>query len=234
MGRLSKSLALILIIIMAVSSLMMVESTCAQTIPKPSIPQFSLNYFSNSVQVTVVNQPFTPNSVNDSISGNNFSLGLFYDIRWKEHSASEWTNYYPNSYLFEATNSISGNNSLTPVTVITYGLNGTIGVHLQGISAGSVDFQVEALIGYYFAGFNFQVDEEYHFPFYGEDSGYSETQTIVIPASSFLPTPSPTSSQSPETTPTVPEFPILAILPLFLSTFLIATKFLRRKYNWHE
>ena len=214
MGSQSKTFALILVIIVAVSSvtLSIVKPVSAQSIP--SIPQFSLSYVAGSIEVKIVNQPFSPNFIN------NITEGLYYDIRWKEHSANKWTYYYPNSYLFEASNSNSGDNSLSQVTVITYGLNRTHGVNLQGISAGSqVDFQVEALIGYYFAGFHYQVDEKFHFPFDGKTSGYSDTQTISIPASSSL----------PSQTPTVPEFSWLVALPLFASMLFIAVILRQRK-----
>jgi hypothetical protein len=55
------------------------------------------------------------------------------------------------------------------------------------------------------------------------------TNITMMELSNESVSPRPTFS-----TPSLPEFPILAILPLFLSVFLIATKFLRRKCNWHE
>ena len=57
MNRVSKSLALILILIIAISSLslMMVKPASAQSIPKPSVPQFTLTFQDN----TYVVQPTT-------------------------------------------------------------------------------------------------------------------------------------------------------------------------------
>ena len=62
MGSISKGFSLLLVVILAVSSLMMVESAFAQSIPKPSVPEFT---------VKIVAQPYdvpTTTSI-DSYSG---------------------------------------------------------------------------------------------------------------------------------------------------------------------
>ena len=51
MGSIGKGFSLLLVVILAVSSLMMVESASAQSIPKPSVPEFTLKYVDNSYDV---------------------------------------------------------------------------------------------------------------------------------------------------------------------------------------
>ena len=68
MGRLSKSFALLLVLIMALSSLglLIIKPACAQSIPQPSVPEFTLKVvqdsfnvpISYSIEVTIKNQPF--------------------------------------------------------------------------------------------------------------------------------------------------------------------------------
>ena len=51
MSGTSKGFSLPLVVILAVSSLIMVESAFAQSIPKPSVPEFTLKYVDNSHNV---------------------------------------------------------------------------------------------------------------------------------------------------------------------------------------
>jgi hypothetical protein len=178
MGKICKTYALFLTLIIATSclTLLIVKPAVAQTITKPSVPQFSLKYVNGSVEVTIVNQLFAPSAVEGH------ELRLYYDIRWKEHSLTDWNYLYPLSLLFEASNSVVGKVGDTSVTIISYGLNANNGdnAQLNGDFAGKqIDFQVQALIGYYVL-FTTQANERYHYPFHGESSGYSNTQTITI------------------------------------------------------
>jgi hypothetical protein len=122
MGSIGKGISLLIVVILAVSSLMMVESAFAQSIPKPSVPTFTVQYIvytsylaststinpytgqnettsygrqidNQTIEFTIKNQPFTP--FTDS-SGN--YIGLYYNFRFKGHYGDEWT-YYP-FYVF--------------------------------------------------------------------------------------------------------------------------------------
>jgi len=108
----TKCTSLLLIITLAVSSLIMVESAFAQSIPKPSVPEFTLKYIDNSfdvpptysmnqftgktvvttdgyheenksIEVAIKNLPFTP------LEGSN--LELFYQVEWKGYFGEFWT-----------------------------------------------------------------------------------------------------------------------------------------------
>jgi hypothetical protein len=113
-----KLATLLLITVLTVSSLLMVGSAFAQSIPKPSVPEFTVKYVdlsyyepptygvdqftgetvitnegyyvdNKSVAFKIVNQPFT--SFNDS-SGN--YIALYYNFRFKGLFGDEWF-YYP-------------------------------------------------------------------------------------------------------------------------------------------
>ena len=118
MNRTSKSFAIFIILIMTLSSLMMVESAFAQSIPKPSIPEFTVQYIvyaynvsptygidqytgknvtiqngyqanTRTIVFTIKNQPFTPYT-----DENGNSIGLYYNFRYKGHFGDTWS-YYP-------------------------------------------------------------------------------------------------------------------------------------------
>jgi len=122
MGSISKGFSLLIVVILAASSLMIIESASAQSIPTPSVPTFTVQYIvytsylaptstinpytgqnettssggqvdNQTMKFTIKNQPFTP--FTDS-SGN--YIGLYYNFRFKGHYGDEWT-YYP-FYVF--------------------------------------------------------------------------------------------------------------------------------------
>ena len=103
---------------LAVSSLIMVETASAQSIPKPSVPEFTLTFVDHpydvppkystdpytgknvttqdgyraqnrSIEVIIINQPFTP--YEDS-NGN--QIYLFYNVSIKGHYENNWR-YFP-------------------------------------------------------------------------------------------------------------------------------------------
>ena len=112
--------ALILILTLTVSSLMIAESTSAQSIPKPSVPQFTLTYHAilyyvpptyaidhytgenitvsyehwirqTSIEVTIENQPFSPYVITDN--GDNRTTNLYFSVRSKGQFEEEWSTY---------------------------------------------------------------------------------------------------------------------------------------------
>ncbi len=210
---------------------MMVESAFAQTIPKPSVPEFTAKYVDRSYtvpasttidpytgqnvtnpsyyvenrtfEIAIKNQPFAP--YDDNSTGAQWKITLMYQIRTRGHFAQNWTNLYSvdNGFL-PASN--------TGYTTVSYSLGeGPVWGNLQ--ANAQVDFQVEAMIGYVHRTIGFA-----SWFFTGESSGWSNTQTITIPDTSISPSP------------TIPEVPLLAILPLFAVIPLIATIVLRKKH----
>jgi len=70
MGRIKKGISLLLVVILAVSSLMLIESASAQSIPTPSVPEFNVTLISSppesqsvnrTIELSIKNQPFVSN-----------------------------------------------------------------------------------------------------------------------------------------------------------------------------
>jgi hypothetical protein len=219
-----KSLPFLLIISIMVSSVLMVDSAFAQSIPKPSVPEFTLKLVAHpydvppkyevnpytgknemteagyhvenkSIEVTIKNQPFVSSLDEDGEYAN-----LYYTVRFKGHYEDTWR-YYPHDLDSNYSTAVATpfNASESEYTTITLGLATYL---LNNVPAGGeVDFQVEAYIGYENrVDFVFLHDIGHYYTFSDfERSGWSSTQTIAIPTSG---SPSPRSS-SPISTPNV-------------------------------
>ncbi len=207
MGRVSKGFSLLLVIVLAVSSLIMIEFVFAQSIPEPSVPEFTAKLISSPSESQLVNRTIELSIKNQpSIS--------FYNIRMKINDAN-WSLLYPNS------NSVP-NQSNGEYTILSY-RSGYLGVESQyhlgykveNLTADDkIDFQVQAMVGIIHRVLNLNFTrgqyDMYPYVFTGETGDWSNIQTITIPLSKISPTPS------------VPEFPILITLPLFLSLISVA------------
>jgi len=192
-------------------------STELEPIPKPSVPEFTVELVdssydvpttysidpytgenvthtgyhveSTSIEVKIKNQPFV--SYYDTSSG--WNINFYYNIRIKGHYSEDWTE------LYRASDGYPHQDSESEYTVRTYTLGENtdtiLGTKMIEFPPGAqVDFQVEAMIGYVHRdATSFMAP----WVFTGEKSGWSETQTLTIPTS----TPSPTSSPSPTPTP---------------------------------
>jgi hypothetical protein len=220
----SKRATLLLITVLAVSSLILVSSAFAQAIPDPSVPQFTVELVdssydvpttyeinpytgenvtyagyhaqSTSIQVKIENQPFVPFELQDNESYSQ-TINFYYNIRIKGYYTGNWIELYNPSDGFPQQWS---NSDYTVFSYVWGGeantLMGSKSVNLP--AGGEVDFQVEAMIGYVHRS-----GEPPWFPwtFYGETSGWSNTQTITIAESQ---TPTPSLAATP--TPTPPNF----------------------------
>lgn len=215
-------------------------------VPKPSVPEFTIKYVDNSydyyvpptysvdpytgnnvtsvvgqnihmenksIEVMIKTQPFVPYI---DLDGNNVSL--YYNVRSKGHYGNNWNNYRSFVEGYPASNS--------DYTVLTFELgsdwlgsnsyNGKIGEIPDG---SLIDFQIEALIGYY----NESLVPIYPghalspmtavFTFNGETSDWSNTQTITIPVASASPSASPTSTSTPTSSPSSSESPAITSSP---------------------
>ena len=196
----SRSIVLLLITVLVLSSLVMVETVFAQSIPKPSVPEFTLEligppFFKNTtysldpstgqvvaeigytnpysvLKIDVKNQPF------DSSYGN-----LYYNVRVKNHSVTDdWVEVY------QAWNFYPQQSNYSDYTNVGFSIEGySSRVALAGCQ---VDIQVEAMLGT--IGRVSTSPPIGGYGFIGETSGWSETQTISIPANTPLqPTPVP-------------------------------------------
>jgi hypothetical protein len=206
MGEIIKTVGLFLTLIIAMSylTLLMVKPANAQSIPSPSVPQFTVKFVKMAYNVpetygvavpavnfTFKNPPFTPYT-----DQNGNKIDLNYLIDWKRPSDRTWIQYtFPLSGLDNNTHSV--------------------GMYIDepGIPSqtGQIEFKIAAQITYLPKASNVTA--------IGETSNWSSIQTITIPASSSSPTPS------------VPEFCWLMMLPLFLSIIFIVVLFRKRKVN---
>jgi hypothetical protein len=218
----SKHVALLLIAMLAASSLIMLESAFAQSTLKPSVPEFTLSYVVRPydigppytidpytgenitlvpeihttrswVDITVKNQPFS-----SYVDADGNTISLFYNVSLKGHFGDTWGHYPDSTYqdLFNA--------SASDKTVIEISLGNWPGLG----SNSQLDFRLEALIGHY----NYNrapTGTEYvtGFSTY-ESSGWSNTQTITVYPSSSSPTPTSSPATTPTPTPTPAPTPI--------------------------
>jgi len=215
----SKRPALLIITILAVSSLLMVNFALA-AVPKQSVPEFTLEYVDNSYDVppktTSTTDPYTNKTTTTTIPGYHVEIktvqatiknnigASYYNFRIKGHYENEWR-YYPfdpNSslpYFLSDSFSVPYQASTSSYTVAAlppfFFQNVPVG--------GEVDVQVQALFGDFRAGpYGHVIDvggPTYDFYFEGTSSDWSNTQTIKI---GEIQSPTP----SPETTPTPTDY----------------------------
>jgi hypothetical protein len=227
MARIPKFSVFCLIIILLVSSMLLIMPSNAQTITKPSVPEFTLKPTANTfiippystinpytgenqtlspgysgtsrgVEITVQNQPFTPYT---DIGGN--LINVYYNVSLKGSFGNVWGHYPDATYedLFNA--------STSTYTVIEVSMEPYPSIP----DGGSLDFRLQALIGHY----NYDTTPsgvKYVTGFTAlETSDWSKPQTVTL---------TKIYSSSPSPSPTVPEFPLLAVFSLFVVIPLMA------------
>jgi hypothetical protein len=234
-----KLAALTLLALLVGTCIMMAGQISAQSITKPSVPEFTINlvehsydvlprytidpYTGNnitarvgyqvqnmSVELVIPNQPFT--SYKDS---NDTTINLFYNVSWKGYFETEWNSVSPH-YL--ASNSSH--------TVLSFGIDipeyaSYPATKLGNFPVGSqLDFRIQTLIGYYKQESVHLIDPAspliFREVFYGESSEWSNIHSVTINSSFISPSP------------TVPEFLFTVILPL-LGVFPVVAIVLMRK-----
>jgi len=183
----------------------------AQSTTKPSVPEFTLKLEAHpydvpptygidpytgenvttqsgyhvenkTIEVTIKNQPFTPYTDTE-----NNTVNLHYLVRVKGHFDDSWVelgHIHSSGSVYTQVSYALGQGALYPI--------------LMNVPVrGKLDFQVEALAGYYTPVYHtlYQVGEDFH----GETSRWSNTQTITIVESAPTATPTPSPSQSTPT-----------------------------------
>ena len=221
MGSISKSFPLLLIVLLAVSSLIMATPAFAQTptpstTPTPSVPQFTIQLVgppitvnttysldSNTGQI-VANLGYTNqySYVTLTIKNQPFdsSYGsLYYNVQLKNKNTLEnWTVVY---YMNNVPNPEQTTDSDYTNISIYVELHWGVPFNLAGTQT---DIQVQAQLG------NWNYENGLFtggYVFSGVTSPWSPTQTVIVPANIPLsPTPAPSSSTStltPTPTPTL-------------------------------
>lgn len=211
-------------------SLIIAQSVNAQSITKPSMPEFTVKYVDHSydvsptygtdpyngntvitkqgehidnrtIEISIKNEPFTP--FNDS-NGN--MINRFYDVRHKGSYTQNWTTMFGNQTQYVWLGQINPYMEYG-YAVQDYSAQYTTIIYTltwQVPTDGQIDFQVQALEGY-----TIQTSHDGRiyfatadFAFYGQESGWSNTRTIKIGEST--PTATPTLQPS-EIAPTPTE-----------------------------
>jgi hypothetical protein len=239
MAKFTKYLTLTSVILLVISSIGIIQFSNARTITKPEIPQFTVAYVDNSyvnpptysvdpysgetiqsgggftvlnkgLELKITNQQFTSYYEDDNF------INLYYRVGYKGHYENEW-HYYTRTADLDSDN-----------TVVWIGLiwdQSSPDIRLHALSAGDkVDFKVQSEIGYFGLAENPYVPIGISINYddlHGEASDWSPTLTYTMSG-----TQSTTSSNGP--TPTVPEFDVIAILPLFVVIPMIITLIARK------
>jgi hypothetical protein len=247
MGSLGKYLSLFLVVILLVSILWTITSSCAQTtpditpypeIPKPSVPQFTVKLIDSSydipastsidpytgqtitqpskhfeartIEIRIKNEAFTLFEV--KLGTSNWTASLMYDVQWKGHYEKEWHSLASDGYL--------GGDSDGSETVVTrqgeYSSTEGLKMDAQGMYAtftpnSQLDFQVQAKIGFIHRVVSPIPGGGWTFT--GQTSDWSNIQTLNLA----------------DPSPSVPEFSLLSILPLFVVVPLIPFYALKKK-----
>jgi hypothetical protein len=213
MGNINKVFSFLLVVFLAVSSLLIVESVTAQSIPQSPIftlkvvehsydlpPVYKIDQFTGKNITVTEGAHYQWRTLDFTISNQPVPSGssLYFNIRYKGQYASDWTNvYYEGRYVAAQ----SGQYSTIPFLISGQMPTSQGDLYHLIIPAGTtVDFQVEALIGSITRGSpQFGSGDV----FSGEASSWSNARTIIIPeAASASASPNPTQTQIETANPT--------------------------------
>lgn len=237
MDRLVKHLTIFLVLILAASSLLMVKPSEAQSIPKPSVPEFTLRYVNNSYFIpettTYSTNPYTgeqkamtsggylsknttieiavkSQSFTSSINGT--SLQVYYNVRAKGYYEQNWSDL---NIPADEENTITTywlgylpSQQNSDYTIISIPAN-TYPV------GGTVEFQVRAILGGVFYVPAHDADPYIGYArsnFMYEASAWSNTQSVTMPNTSSSAS-APSASVNP--TPNVPASSPSSAVPEF-------------------
>jgi hypothetical protein len=224
LGLTLKPLTLILISALAASSLILVESASAQSLAKPSVPQFIVQFENSSVIIKVKEQQH-PN--NDQYGDN---IGLSYTIRFHSNWEQDWKIIEQPFYKLANRLDNSDYHSIhstqeTGYTVFIY--------HLYN------QHYIQTMEGNYSLGPNyrayFQVQTNLgkvvELPlqmggtqFVGQTSEWSDTQTLAMPEILTTPTPAGSFDYSPFVVPVA-----LVVIGVILGAALTVHDLRKRK-----
>jgi hypothetical protein len=205
-----KRAVLFLIAMLAASNLLMVGSVLAQSIPKPSVPEFTAQLADHSYDVpattTTTTNPYNGEVITNTEPGyhvqnrtidltienqpypaiiNGNESFVYFNVRIKGHFGQDWTELYP----YYSDSPVQSKDS--EYTVISIPNNYQVGDQIDIQVQAAIGYKIVTLIGHppipnvYTRSVSFQ----------HTSSDWSNTQTITIEE---IPTPSP----EPQSTPT--------------------------------
>lgn len=132
----NKFAVLLLIAVLTLSSLTMVGSAFAESVPKPSVPEFTAKAVANTLEVTIKNQPLTPYE-------NGSYPSLYYMFRFKDHDDEMigFWDYDPVYFVLPSTYGGYYKASDSDFTVVSLSVQG------RHFPSGQIDIQAIALVG---------------------------------------------------------------------------------------
>lgn len=219
MNRLLEVSCTVLLISLLTSTMSVLATVSATDIPKPSIPQFTVSLVDTSydvpqtasvnpytgqtttidgqhvdaraIEIRIKNEPFTQFEVQNGTS--TWTVGYYYQIRWKGHFENDWHE------MFIVSDYLLGRDDGSETVCTregTYSAVEGLSIQQTGMYAtfppdSVLDFQVKAMVGYIH-----RVVEGGMAPWYftGEESEWSNTETLKITNSAQ--TAEPTDSAS--------------------------------------
>jgi hypothetical protein len=235
MRRLNQHLIFLLAAALLASSFILIQSASSQSTATPPVTEFTLQLADHSYSVppesTSTKDPYTGQVTSSTTPGyrvENITIdatitnppgATYYNFRWKGSYDDTWqySPYGPASggnYMVPDAYAVPFKASNSAKTVLSLYF-----IHPEDITpGGSIDVQVQALYGDFLAVPYVHImpvgGPTYDFYFEGQTSDWSSTQTYTREGNTPALTPTPQ--------PTIPEFPIIAILPLFAAVLLAA------------
>jgi hypothetical protein len=234
MEKISQTSALfpLLIIVTLSLTILTINLAVAQSIPKPSVPEFTVKYVDHSYDTpaTYGTDPYTGKTVvttpsqhvdnrtvefkikNQAFTAftdeNGTAINLFFNIRYKGSYEENWTSMFGSQGRWfnldnpYLTYGYPTQDNSSQYTTVIYQLP-------WNIVEGQMDFQVEALEGYTEqslrqGGIIFAI---YDYTFYGQKSGWSNTKTVTLGEATNSNTPIPTYPPTLIPNPTVSPAP---------------------------
>jgi hypothetical protein len=225
MANTKKLLSFALMVILAASTLIAIQpAACTTQIPKPQVPQFTVQIVDASydvvpttttnpftgetsttqgfhvvqseIEIRIQNEPFTPFTAENSDD----VVDYFYNILWKGHFEQDWQNMFPiacTGFLHRSDGAYTVYNPDPSFTELR-------GLFLE--NGSMIDFKVQAMIGYTVDTGPLNTPREV---FLGELSEWSNIQTLTIgddqPVWEIQPSPTPSETDfSATSTPSTP------------------------------
>jgi|LSQX01.1.fsa_nt_gb hypothetical protein len=264
MERFAKHLTLCLVVILAVSSLLVVLPSNAQTIPKPSVPEITVEFVNRSYNVppstTTTTNPYSGEKIvttkegfhiqNDSFvitinsqpissqdaSGKN--IRLFYVVQSKGHFSTYWKNLtYVGASVEEY---LPTDNGYAKIVMELNGNNGTKYYDDNGYSNYHYDGTVDGQYGGQ-VDFRAQTVVGYTVTVQDEPNPFNirhpyHIELVVLQTSDWSPTQTVIipATNTPSPSPTVPEFPITLSLVAVLAAVSVLLVIGKRKLSFNR
>lgn len=161
----NKFAGLLFIFVLILLNPMIISSIFAQSISKPSVPDFTTKVVANTIEVTIKNQPVASYE-------NGSYPSLYYMFRFKDHNAKEgFWDYDPQYFVLPSTYGGYHEASNSEFTAVS------LSIKDHHFPSGQIDIQAMALVGNQFPT---DLQNSTVYGFEGVTSSWSNYQTLTI------------------------------------------------------